>query len=200
MAYLHSSFEFAGIPVDGFIIDGEAYTTLTGFANGLGISRQSAKNWYNNHCRTAGHSVRVGKRQVPATAYPVSVIGDFLDYRVSLGDKRVTNLYSATFRADLERTIKETNGTQVTAAQHEGTRANLRQALDLAREIEFSELTCEELQPVIDRKNALVDSLDPQGVKEYMDEVERIWGEARARRESLLPLSVQRVNQAIYDM
>lgn len=122
----YTTVDFAGIQIDSFLVDGQAYVTLTSFANGLGISRQNVKDWAKNHNQVEGIAVKVGKRQVPATAYPISVIGDFLDYRISLGDKQVQALYSATFRADLERTIKEANGIQVTAAQHEETRHRIR--------------------------------------------------------------------------
>lgn len=126
----YTTVEFSGLPLDTFLGDsGKCYATLTSVAKGLGISRQSVKNWVQNHCTTQGLPVQVGVRKSMATAYPVDVIGDFIDYRVTQGDKQALALYSATFRADLERSIKEANGIQVTAAQHEEVRHSTRLAI-----------------------------------------------------------------------
>jgi len=126
----YTSIEFSGITLDTFLGEsGTAYVTLTSIASGLGISRQTVKNWNKAHNPVEGKPVQVGKFKSAATAYPIDVIGDFLDHRVKQGDKQALALYSATFRADLDRSIKEANGIQVTAAQHEEVRHNTRLAL-----------------------------------------------------------------------
>lgn len=126
----YATIDFSGLQLDTFLGDsGTAYVTLTSIARDLGISRQNIKDWVKNHCQAQGVPVQVGVRRSTATAYPVSAIRDFLEYRVKLGDKQAAALVYATFEADLERSIKEANGIQVTAAQHEEVRHNTRLAL-----------------------------------------------------------------------
>lgn len=126
----YTTIEFAGLQLDTFLGDsGTCYVTLTSLAEGLGLEKKASQNWAQNHLKIKGVPVKVGIRKSMATAYPVDVAGDFLDYRVQLGDKQALALYSATFRADLERSIKEANGIQVTAAQHEEVRHSTRLAL-----------------------------------------------------------------------
>lgn len=123
----YTTIQYSGMNLDTFLGDsGKCYATLTSAANGLGISRQAVKNWVQNHCTTQGVPVQVGVRKSMATAYPVSTLREFLQYRVSLGDKQAAALVYSTFEADLERSIKEANGIQVTAAQHEEVRHNTR--------------------------------------------------------------------------
>lgn len=126
----YTTISYSGLDLDTFLGDsGTCYVTLTSAASGLSISRQNIKDWVKNHCTTKGIPVQVGVRKSMATAYPLSVLRDFLEYRVSLGDKQAAALVFATLEADLERSIKEANGIQVTAAQHEVRRSAIRQEL-----------------------------------------------------------------------
>jgi hypothetical protein len=129
MTYLRSSFDFAGVQLDGFIIDGKEYVTLSSLVKLTSGSRQNGVDWGRRHNSTSGIQVKVGRNNVPTTAYPISVAADYLMYRAELGDKLALATLTATFQADLERSIRETNGLQVTAAAHESNRANIRQHL-----------------------------------------------------------------------
>lgn len=125
----YATISYSGLNLDTFLGDsGKCYVTLTSAANGLGISRQNIKDWVKNHCNTEGVPVKVGVRKSMATAYPISTLRDFLEYRVSLGDKQAAALVFSTFEADIERSIKEANGVQVTATQHEESRHSKRLA------------------------------------------------------------------------
>jgi hypothetical protein len=129
MTYLRSSFDFAGVQLDGFIVDGNPYVTLSSLVKLTSGSRQDVTNYGHRNNLESGVRVRVGRNNVPATAYPISVAADYLMYRAELGDKLALATLTATFQADLERSIRETNGLQVTAAAHESNRANIRQHL-----------------------------------------------------------------------
>lgn len=128
MKLSHATVDFAGLYLDTFLTEDErAYVTLTSICKGLDISNQTAINWLQRHNRKAeGIPVVTGIRNKAATAYPISLIGDFLDYRVSLGDKKVLALYSATFRADLEAEIKIANLVTVTAEERNANRTAIR--------------------------------------------------------------------------
>ncbi|WP_414582389.1 hypothetical protein [Scytonema sp. PCC 10023] len=128
--YTYSTHPFAGIQIDSFITeDGRHWATLTPLAQACGGSRQNMVDWVARKGNLETLDVKVGKFKKAAKAYLISDIGDYLDYRVELGDKKALALYSATFRADLERSIKEAHGQSVTAAQHEDRRATIRMEL-----------------------------------------------------------------------
>lgn len=115
--------DFAGLVLDTFLGEsGQTYATLTSLADSLGIDRTTVKNWVQRYCKVQGVKVQVGKFKSMALAYPLDVLGEFMDYRISMGDKQALALYSATFRADLDRTIKEANGLIVTSKEHEEVR------------------------------------------------------------------------------
>lgn len=135
MTLSHATIDFAGIQIDTFLTeDHQAYATLTSICKGLKVSNQNAIDWVRRHNKGAeGIPVNVGKRQVPATAFPISLIGDFLDYRVSLKDEQVLALYSATFRADLISDIKRANLVSVTHAEQNELRAEIR--MDLVKSL-----------------------------------------------------------------
>jgi hypothetical protein len=128
MTLIHSTFGFSGILFDGYM-DSETkvcYATLTSFAKGLTISRHNVKNWLDRYCKEVGLPVTVGKFNKVVTVYTTETIFDFLDYRLGLGDKQVQALFSAVTRADLESSIKESNGVSLTTSQHEETRSTIR--------------------------------------------------------------------------
>lgn len=131
MTLSHSTIDFAGIQVDTYLTEDEqAYATLTSICKGLEISNKNAQNWFSRHNREAeGISVTVGIRNKAATAFPVSLIGAFIDYRISLKDKQALALYSATFRADLISDIKRANLVEVTHAEQNELRAEIRMEL-----------------------------------------------------------------------
>lgn len=123
----YTTISYSGLDLDTFLGEsGKCYVTLTSAAKGLGISRQNIKDWVKNHCTIKGIPVQVGKFKSAATAYPVSVLREFLEYRVSLGDQQATALVFTSFEADVERSIMEANGIQVTATQQEEVRTSKR--------------------------------------------------------------------------
>jgi hypothetical protein len=128
MTYRHSTADFAGITVDAFLDENNnSYATLTSLGAGLGVSRHNMNNWVKRHNKgVIGIAVKVGTRQVPATAYPASVIREFLSYRRSLGDEKAEALTDAIVEAAFDRFAKETNLVSVTAAQNEQTMATIR--------------------------------------------------------------------------
>ena len=131
--YQYTSIEFAGIPLDTFVTsDGRKWVTLSSMANGLGQSRQNAIDWLRRKQLQAGETleVKLGKRQnVKANAYPVAIVAEYLTYLADRGVASAKALLQATFQADLERAIAEANGIQVSAAQHEENRAEIRYQL-----------------------------------------------------------------------
>ena len=130
--YQYTTVPFAGLMFDSFMTEDEqCFVTLSCVANGLNVSRQNLKNWLKRQDNVKGISVMVGKRlNVPATAYPLEVFTNYLNYLANERlDKQAQALLLAVTQADLERTIKEANGIQVTAMQHEETRAAIRHEL-----------------------------------------------------------------------
>lgn len=130
MNYQHSTISFAGLLLDCFITsDKSTWLTLTSLATALNIHRQTLKNWLNLKSDAKQGStltVAVGLRKKEATAYPVDIAVAFIDYMADKGNKECKALRSATLRADIERSIRESNGEVVTAAQHEEVRHSAR--------------------------------------------------------------------------
>lgn len=127
--YLHATVPYAGILLDGFVTpDGKSWVTLSSIANGLGFNRQTPRNWVTRRNLQYNEvlPVRVGQFNKAAEAYPVEVIGQFVEAFAKKGNQQCQALLTASFTADLERSVKEANGLQVTAAQHEERREGLR--------------------------------------------------------------------------
>lgn len=126
----YTTITYAGLTLDTFITeDGRTWLTLSSLAKGIDVHQQTVINWLRRHSAEAKDTldVRVGrKRNVKATAYPVTIAADFLNYLVSKGNTEANALITATLVADLERSIMEANGYQVNAAQHEETRRQTR--------------------------------------------------------------------------
>ena len=118
MDNLYATVPFAGIWLDTIITpDKKSWVTLSSLAKGIGVPVEMATDW-----------VRL---QPPVNspvegAYPVASSVDFLDHLLSLGNPQAIAIMSATFQADLGRSIREINGTRVTAAEHEENRHSLR--------------------------------------------------------------------------
>lgn len=131
MTYRHSTADFAGISVDAFLDENDnSYLTLTSLGAGLGVSDNVTQKWLKRHNKgILGIPVRVGIRNKAATAYPASVIREFIAYRRSLGDVQAIALTDAIVEAALDRHAKETNLVTVTAAQNEQKTAAIRLAL-----------------------------------------------------------------------
>lgn len=116
--------------------------------------------------------MKVGKFKKEATAYPLDVITDYLNYLANeRQDKQAQALLLAVTQADLERTIKEANGIQVTAMQHEARREETRVEL-LAKLIGKWEQTEKDLEGIRDVKeyNRLGNEL-----YETMVEASKVW-------------------------
>jgi hypothetical protein len=126
----YTTITYSGLPLDTFMTeDGRTWLTLSSLAKGVGVHQQSTIHWLSRKIETRPESidVRVGpKRNVKATAYPVDIAVAFIDYMADKGNKECRALRSATLRADIERSIRESNGDVVTAAQHEEIRHSAR--------------------------------------------------------------------------
>src|SRR4028119_1625768 len=122
----YTTITYSGLPLDTFMTeDGRTWLTLSSLAKGVGVHQQSTIHWLSRKIETRPESidVRVGpKRNVKATAYPVDIAVAFIDYMADKGNKECRALRSATLRADIERSIRESNGDVVTAARHEAIR------------------------------------------------------------------------------
>lgn len=208
----YSTIDFAGLQLDVFLVEGESYVTLSSLASGLGIHRQSVKDWGKNHNKVAGINVKVGRRcNVPATAYPVSVAGDFLSYRSLQGDQQADALLRGTFVADLKRSVKEAFGIQVTAAQHEERRLSERERIlkgfilaklglvegqteEERNEVLTTKLTNEEYQVYVQVNNAILPELDMycRGIL-YHDNYAEL---RKAKRQELTQQALQSVHLA----
>lgn len=129
MSYQYSTITYSGLALDAFITDDQqTWLTLSSLATGINVHRQTVANWLKHNCQTEPDSidVKVGKFNKAAKAYPVEIAVEFLKHLSSKGNKEADALLTATVVADIERSIKEANGIQVTAAQHEEVRHNAR--------------------------------------------------------------------------
>lgn len=131
MTYRHSTADFAGIPVDAYLDDdNNSYITLSSLGAGLGVSRQNTNQWIKRHNKgIEGIPVTVGQFNKAATAYPASVIREFISYRRSLGDKQAEALTDSIVQAAFDRHAKETNLVTVSTAQNEAVTAAIRMEL-----------------------------------------------------------------------
>lgn len=119
-SYLHSTFSHAGIETEGFITpDGNDWVLPTGFLANYKVHRQTWHD-YAKKANLESISVKVGKRgNVRARAYRPYDLAKFTNELAIKGNIPAQALLTANFAADLTRKVKETNGIQVTAAQHE---------------------------------------------------------------------------------
>lgn len=131
MQYSYTTLPFAGLMLDTFkTLDGDNWVTLSSLAKALGIHQQTVGNWVKakgNQERSL--DVKVGKFNKAAKAYPTQMVVDFIDHLADKGNKEAKALRTATLKADLDRSIDESNGLVVTAAQHEKVRHSTRLAL-----------------------------------------------------------------------
>ncbi len=115
--------DFAGIIIEAFLTeDQRTWITLTSISTGLNHHRQSLANWLSRRNIDVEDilEVKVGKFNKSTRAYPTSLGIEYLRHLVlEKQDPQALNLLLAVTQADLERSIKETNGIQVTNQQHE---------------------------------------------------------------------------------
>lgn len=125
MSYLYTTISYAGLTLDTYLTsDQQTWLTLSSLATGIGVHRQTVKDWLRHHSQPDIHSidVKVGKFNKAAKAYPVEIAVDFLEYMATRGNKEAKAFLTATVVADIKRSIKEANGILMTAAQHEEAR------------------------------------------------------------------------------
>lgn len=129
----YTTASFAGLSIDTFIVAGKEYITPSSMAKGLDKTSQQANDWLRRKNKAElAIDVMVkgnGRAMIAAKAYPVELVAEMVEYWADRGYEPAKALINASFRADLIRTVKEANGIQVTAAQHEATRELIREKL-----------------------------------------------------------------------
>lgn len=96
------SFNFFGISIDAYLVSDDVYVTLDSVIEGLEFSKVNITSWLERH--HSGTAITVNPNR--AIAYPLIVIHDYLNYRVSLGDVKVKALFSKVFQDSLETAVR----------------------------------------------------------------------------------------------
>lgn len=98
--------DFYGLPLDIYRdAKGCSWVTLTSLAKGLGVHRQTIKDWVlrSGMSNAPTLEVRVGdRRHIKATAYPIEVAVAFLHFLVSKGKPLAIELVTKSLTNDLE--------------------------------------------------------------------------------------------------
>jgi hypothetical protein len=100
------SFNFFGISINAYLVNDDVYVTLSSVIEGLEFSKVNITTWLERHHGGTGIQVNAGKAYNPEVAYPLIVIHDYLNYRVSLGDVKVKALFSKVFQDSLETAVR----------------------------------------------------------------------------------------------
>lgn len=139
MDYLHSTIEYAGLVMFTAVdsLD-RTYVKAVDVQNAVGKPDNSYRNFLMgksseallaNGLQSGKFKIRVPGFKKPVAFIPTDCISLYWQYQANQGNKQAQALMLSVVQADLERSIKESNGITVTANQHEENRREIRLAL-----------------------------------------------------------------------